>query len=687
MRADALGLFWQDEPATGKRGRNASRFIPPTPDTGWTVPEFLPDLSAARVISLDCETYDPELTDYTDDKGNKITGKGPGWARGVGHIVGISVGADGGGRWYFPMRHEVEPHLNMDPEVVLAWAREQLGRPHQPKVGANIIYDVGWLRQEGVRVRGILYDVQHAEALLDERAKVGLDILGKKYLGLGKESSELYKWCSRAYGGPVDGRQRKNIYRTSPRLTGPYATADADIPLHVIERQWPELQRQGLLDLFHMECRLTPLLVDMRFAGVHVHIPRAEELHATLLKRAREANDKLDSVAGMHVDVNSSDSLVRAFDKLGIAYPRTPPSAKHPTGQPSFQKDYLERLDHPAGAVIREVRKLEKLAGTFVQSYILNAHRNGMVYGQFHNMRSDDGGTRSGRFSGSTPNLQNLPSRDEELAPLVRGLFIPDDGHKQWRRYDYSQIEYRFLIHFAVGPGSDEVRAHFNAHPDTDYHEMTLDMVAPVAGWDISTPKLRKVNRKPIKNINFGLIYGMGVDKLSGDLGLTKAAGRKLFKVYHTAVPFAGATMEWCVQEARRTGMVRTILNRASRFDLWEPAQWGSEDGALPYDLAVAKWGQGIERAYTHKALNRKLQGSAADLMKMAMLLCYEQGVFDVTGVPRLTVHDELDFSDTGAPGTEEAFGYMQHVMESAIPLRIPVKAEMEVGPDWGHCE
>ena len=311
MRSDALGMFWEDIPVQKGRAAQGPRIAPPTPETGWLPPTFLPDLSAARVISLDCETWDPELTDYRDEKGNEVKGKGPGWARGVGHIVGISVGADGGGRWYFPIRHTVEPELNWDAELVLAWAREQLGRPHQPKVGANIIYDVGWLKQEGVEVRGLLYDVQSAEALLDERAEVNLETLGRKYLGLGKDSSLLYDWCARAYGGPATGVQRKNIWRTSPRLVGPYAESDADLPLHIIERQWPLLVRDGLLDLFHMECRLTPLLVAMRFAGVRVHIPRAEELYDTLTARIVQAQLHLDSVAGVHVDVNSAETLVR----------------------------------------------------------------------------------------------------------------------------------------------------------------------------------------------------------------------------------------------------------------------------------------------------------------------------------------------------------------------------------------
>jgi DNA polymerase-1 len=578
------------------------------------------------------------------------------------------------------MRHEVEPQYNFEPEKVLAWARTELTRAHQPKVGANIIYDVGWLREEKVYVKGVLYDVQHAEALLDERSRVSLEILAQKYLNEGKDSSAMYQWQAQAYGGSPTSDQRKNIYRTPARLVGPYAESDADLPLRLINKQWPLLSREGLLDLFEMECRLTPLLIDMRFAGVRVHIERAEKLRGTLLIRAKEANNKLNELAGLEVNVNSAASIALAFDKLGIAYPRTS------AGAPSFERVFLESVEHPIGDAIREQRKLDKLGNTFVQNYILDAHINSRLFGQFHNMRSDEGGTRSGRFSGSNPNLQNVPSRDEELAPLIRGLFIPDEGHKQWRRYDYSQIEYRFLIHFAVGPGSDKVRQNFIAHPETDYHDMTLDLVAPFAGWDITTKEQRKHRRKPLKTINFGLVFGMGVPKLTRSLGLTPQEGKKLFKAYHAAVPFADATMEYCAQEAMRTGVVRTILGRASRFDLWNAADWDDRGIALPYEAARAKYGLNIERANLHKALNRKLQGSAADLMKKAMLICYESGIFSATGVPRLTVHDELGFSDSGAPGTEEAFAAMHNVMENAIPLKIPVKAEMEVGPDWGHC-
>lgn len=658
MRVDSIGMFWEDV-ASGGRGAKAIRVMPPIPETGWLPPTYLPDLSRAKVISIDCETKDPELLEH-----------GPGWARGKGHIVGVSVGADGGGRWYFPIRHEVEPEHNWPPEMVLAWLRDTLANPAQPKVGANLMYDVGWLRHEGVTVVGELVDVQYAEALLDERAEVALEVLAQKYLGEGKESSLLYRWCADFYGGKPNGAQRANIYRSPPRLVGPYAESDADLPLRVAIAMYPHLVREGMMELFRMECDLIPMLIDMRFAGVTVNIPRAEELRDTLAAREKIEEAKLSSLVGFRVDINSADTLAKAFDKVGLGYNKT---AK---GKPSFTKDFLKSVQHPVADHIREIRKLSKLRGTFVESYILNSHVNGRVFGQFHPLRGDEGGTRSGRFSSSTPNLQNLPSRDDELAPLVRGLFIPDPGHQQWRKYDYSQIEYRFLAHFAVGPMSDEIRAIFNADPDTDYHVMTQELVHRQTG--------QLLDRKPIKNINFGLIYGMGVDKLAGGLGLSVKAGKELFAAYHKGAPFAKATMEACSEEARDTGIISTILGRKSRFDLWEPQGWGSEGIALPYEQAILKYGQ-IRRAYTHKALNRRLQGSAADMMKMAMWRCYKDGVFNETGIPRLTVHDELDFSDPG--GKDAAFREMKHILENAMPLRIPIKADCDIGPDWGHVE
>jgi len=658
---DMINDLWVDVSQGVKKAKKTKeRVMPPIPDTGWVAPKFLPDLSSAKVISIDCETKDPYLLE-----------KGPGWARGEGHIVGVSIGTDDGYRGYFPLRHEVEPEDNWPPEVVLNWLKTTLSDHRVPKVGANLLYDLGWLRQEGVEVAGELVDVQYAEALLDESAKVSLETLAQKYLGEGKDSLLLYQWCADFYGGAVNDKQRANIYRCPARMVGPYAESDADLPLRLAKEMYPLLKKEGLFDLFTMECDLIRLLLDMRFAGVTVDIPAAERLREMLLTREKAVAAELRCMTGFDVDINAAASLAKAFDQFGLPYNFT-----ELTEKPSFTKPFLKGVEHPIGDKINEIRNLAKLRGTFVESYILESHINGKVYGQFHPLRSDAGGTRSGRYSSSTPNLQNLPSRDDELAPMVRGIFIPDYGHQQWRKYDYSQIEYRFLAHYASGASSDDVRALYNSNPNTDYHEMVRQLIFQKTG--------KLLDRKHTKTINFGLIYGMGIAKLATSLQLTSAEGKALSKSYHEGAPFVQHTMNAASREAAETGTILTILGRKSRYDLWEPS--GREKGdALPYAEAYDLYQGDIKRAYTYRALNRKLQGSAADMLKVAMHRCYKEGVFDATGVPRLTVHDELDFSDEG--GRDEAFKEMQHIMETAIPLRVPIKADCDIGPNWGHLK
>ncbi len=657
MRSDAIGMFWEDLPA--ERGKNRiAAVMPEIPETGWLPPKMLPNLSGAKVLSIDTETYDPDLIE-----------KGPGWARGVGHMVGVSI-SDGIGKWYFPIRHEIEPGDNWEPEIVINWLKRTLSNPKQPKVGANITYDVGWLRQEGIIVKGPLFDVQFAEALLDESAQVNLETLGQKYLGLGKESELLYQWCSDYYGGAVNGRQRKNIYRTPPRLTGHYAEEDAALPLAILGKQWPLLKAQGLLPVFEMECELIYLMLDMRFTGVQVDIPAAEKLSIELMGMSEDFGKELTRQSGFKVNVNSPAHLARVFDDVGLKYGKTK------KGNPSFTKDFLNAVNHPVANLIREIRKVDKLKGTFVDSYILDSHIDGRVYCQFHQLRGDEGGTRSGRFSSSTPNLQNIPSRDPVLAPMIRGLFIPDPGHKYWRKYDYSQIEYRCLAHDAVGPAGNALRQVFLDDPNADYHNVTQDLVETETG--IVLP------RKAIKNINFGLIYGMGVDTLAKGLGLSKKEGKHLFGAYHKGAPYAQATMDYYSDMALQSGEVSTILGRKSRFNLWEPVRWSRDVFPLPYEQALNKWGR-IQRSHSHKALNRRLQGSAADLMKKAIHKCYYDGVYDDIGIPKLLVHDEANHSDPG--GKDEGFKEMMHILETAVKMNIPIKCDYERGPDWGHVE
>lgn len=674
MRDDSIGLFWQDIPIeTGRRVVN--RIMPDIPETGWKAPREFPRLDGCPWLSFDLETKDPNLLTH-----------GPGWARGDGHIVGVSIAAPGA-RWYFPVRHEVKPEENLDPANVFPWLRhtfQQHGK--KPVIGANLLYDIGWAGEEGIEVNGPCYDVQFAEALLTEAAKVRLDELGKKYLGEGKETNLLYQWSCDYYGGKPTERQRTNIYRCPPSLVGPYAEEDAELPAQILPIQWQTLAREGLLDLYELETKLIPILIKMRRAGVTVDIGRAEYARDAIAANVKELNARLKNMVGFEVNVDANESLQKAFKELRIDMPLDPE-----THRPSFTKDTLPLVEHPVAELILLIRKRDKVRSTFIESAILEKHVKGKLHCQFHPLRSDEGGARSGRFAGSHPNLQQVPSRDEELAALVRELFVPDMGHPRWRRYDYQQIEYRFLAHFAVGQGSDALRQQYIDNPETDYHVNAQKLVADFTGQTIP--------RKPIKNFNFGMTFGMGRAKMLADIrrevmslgAASKFDADGLFDAYHEALPFTRATLEHYQRQALSCGYVTTILNRRSRFDLWEPDVRERRGGlnlerapALPYELALRTYGK-IKRAYGHKALNRVLQGSAADLMKRALVNLYESGVLEFVGVPRLTIHDELDFSDPLADENDPAWKFVKHTFENAIKLRIPVFADEETGPSWGR--
>lgn len=680
-RADAIGLFWEDLPpvkAGGKRGPRERGPMPIIPATGWRPPSEFPNLSAAKVIGFDVESYDPELTSA-----------GPGWGRGKSHLIGASLSVQDGTSWYFPFAHGFEngkqvlppeeAAMNMDYHQVMAFLRHSL-RDNRPKVGANLIYDVGALMAEGVQVGGRLYDVQFAEALLNsEVPKVDLDSLGERYLGRGKETSILYDWLASWCGGKAGERQRANLYLSPPSLAGPYAEGDSSLPIRILEHQWPLMKERGVLDLFDLECRLIPLLVRMRMKGAPVDVDYAERFFDELTEDLKKPAAVLRDLTGREVNPNAGESIKSAFVKLGIPVPMK--VNKKGEEKMSFAAPLLEEIKHPLVDAILEYRRIEKIKNTFVKGYILDKNVNGLVHCSFHPLKGADGGARSGRFSSSDPNLQNIPVRTA-IGKRVRRAFVARAG-RRWRKWDYSQIEYRMLAHHAVGEGSDELRAIYNADPDTDYHDVTIELIRKLTGIEL--------DRRPAKNINFGLIYGMSEAKLAGDLGLSGPKGKELFRNYHTAAPFARATMEEAANEIHRTGHVTTILGRKSDFSKWGKKGFGDEARmALDYEEACRKWGPyNIERAHIHKGLNRKLQGGAADVMKKAMVDAYEAGLFeeDACGMPSLTVHDELDFEDATDPD-DKVWDEFVRVMESSMPqLRVPVRIDGSVGANWGDAD
>lgn len=642
VRFDNVGMWWEDyEPPKSARGSNDRRArTVPVPDTKWTPPRDFPNLANVKRIGFDTETRDENLIE-----------RGPGFLRKDAHVVGVTV-ATTDAAWYFPIRHEYESQrsLNMDPAKVFAFVDDVFSRDISI-VGANLMYDLEAMRAEGVRhPRGVLHDVQFAEPLIDEEARsYALETLGRKYLGEGKTSSQLYDWCAASFGGEANGKQRKNLWRSPPTLVGPYAESDGILPLRILAKQARVLQDEELWELYKLECRLIPLLLDMRFRGVRVDVAKAEQVLAWLRAEARKAQDEIP-----HVDVWAPESLEAAFTKAGVELARTE------AGNPSFRKEWLEACPHPLAKAILRVRMYEKAANPFVESYLLGNQIDGRVHCQFNPLRSDDYGTVSGRFSSSNPNLQNIPSRDKVLGPMLRGLFIPEEGCL-WRRGDYSQIEYRMLAHYAVGKSPTEkasaamIRRRFRDDPKTDFHEMTQDIV--LAETSIT------LDRKPAKNLNFGLVYGMAEEKTTRSLGVSAELGKRLYDAYHEAMPCVRYTYKSAERLAKRRGFIRTILGRRRRY--------ARKDAAF------------------FTALNACLQGSAADVMKKAMVDCYEAGLFaeDACGIPHLTVHDELDWSEQRTERAQKAFIECERVMTTGIEhIKVPLMVEMSTGANWGDC-
>jgi DNA polymerase I-like protein with 3'-5' exonuclease and polymerase domains len=292
----------------------------------------------------------------------------------------------------------------------------------------------------------------------------------------------------------------------------------------------------------------------------------------------------------------------------------------------------------------------------------------------------------------STPNLQNIPSRSK-LGKKVRECFVPDVGHIKWRKFDFSQIHYRLLAHYAVdrGDGSAEaLRERYRNDKTTDYHMDVYRNVAPLMGWSLTDEEEIKLKRRPIKNVNFGLLYGQSEKSLAYKSGMSEAQAKDFFKSYHAGAPYVKATMEEIGKEVQQYGYVTTLLGRRIRFNYWEPIRrdFDNPEMPLPYELAIRKWGAGIRRAYEYRGVNYKFQGSEPDIMKSAMRACWQSGVYDVTGVPSITVHDETDHSvidDT--PRMREAYDFIKHTMENTIKLRIPIFADENNGPNWGKSD
>ena len=604
--------------------------------TEWAKPEEFPDLRQADTIAIDLETHDPDL---------KTLGSGA--VIGRGKVVGIAVAVDGYSG-YFPFDHEGGG--NLEKNKVIQWFKDICQCPAD-KVFHNAMYDVSWIRAMGIKINGNIYDTMIAASLVNEnRFRFDLGSLGWDYVGRGKNETELIN-AAKEWG--VD--PKADMWKLPSMYVGNYAERDAELTLALWKVMQKELSDQDLGSIFELETDLFPCLVDMRFLGVRVDVERAHSLKSKLSEEEKQLLLKVKKETGEDVQIWAARSIAKAFDKLNLPYERT-----EKTQAPSFTKNFLSSHSHPLAKCIAKAREINKAHTTFIDTIIKHEH-NGRIHANINQIRSDNGGTVTGRFSYSNPNLQQIPARNKDLGPLIRSLFIPESGCK-WGCFDYSQQEPRLVVHYA---SLDQDTSAFNVKES--YLNLDADFHTIVA-------KMADISRDQAKTINLGLFYGMGKAKLQAELGVSKEKAEELFAIYHGRVPFVKNLMKSVSNRAQQRGQIRTLLGRLCRFHLWEPNQFGMHK-ALPFEQAVQEHGPGIRRAYTYKALNKLIQGSAADMTKKSMLDLYKEGI-----VAHIQIHDELDLSVE----SEEKAKKIIEIMENAVKLEVPNKVDYESGENWG---
>ncbi len=586
---------------------------------------IFPDLSRYDRIALDTETT------------------------GLGHkdkAVSIGLALPDGQKFYYAFGHP--DGNNCSVQQVRDWAKKEF-RPDLLTIFINAVYDMRMMQNVQIPLPNIPEDIGIIAALLNEHEQnYTLEGLCERHLGLHKNDQPLLDYLANKFGGKATRKtQAKNYHKAPGWLAGEYGGDDAELTMKFYDHSHRFLWDEGLMPVYVLESQLIPVLLRMYNAGVKVDVAKARATQLKFRTEGERLKQEWDALVGPNVNTNSTQQLAKIFDRFNIPYGWTEPSSRFPNGQASITADILETIEHPIGMMLRKMRQLEHYDSTFIENYLIQNLQDGdFIHPQFHQVKGAWGGTVTGRFSSAGGlNAQNVPSRDEELAPMIRGMFIPMSKDHQWLKVDESQIEYRFFAHYAGG----QLRRAYIENPYIDFHEM----VAAMTG----------LKRKAAKNINFGILYGMGVEKTARKLGISVEDAQLLLDQYDQRVP-----------EARR--LYRGAMNRGNQRGYI--ITWGGRKNRFRYVGERRKKYIG-----THTALNKLLQGSAADLIKRAML-DVDQEIDWQSEVMHLTVHDELDLSVLKGKAGRASALKVKAIMES-YELTVPLLAEAELGPDWGH--
>ena len=650
-------------------------------------PEDL-NLKDIDTVAIDIETYDPNLKT-----------KGLGAIRKDGFICGIAVATEND-LAYFPLRHS---DTDIDYERINKIWQVLNDRIFQnekiTKVFHNAMYDVCWIRAvTGKMIKGRIVDTMIAASVIDEnRFKYSLDALSKDYLNEEKYKYDLQQKTLEWSGGTVKDPMT-NMHKLPASIVKEYAKQDVNLTYKLwklFNKKIDEVlytkddgEQKTCRQIFELETKLFLCLVDMKFKGVRIDVAKAVRFGQHLKKRRDQIIKAIESITTIKVDIWAAASIKKLLDHLCIKDYKVTPKSK----MPQLPKNYLRTHNNKCLRMIAKAREYDKAVNTFIDGLLEYVHED-RIHADINQIRSDTGGTVTGRFSMSNPNLQQIPAKGY-IGAKMRELFIPEEGCK-WGSFDYSQQEPRIVVHYAIKlglPGTESLKDEFDKD-DADFHQIVADMA--------------NISRKQAKTINLGLFYGMGKIKLQRELGLDQRQAKELFNEYHGRVPFVRQLSQELIAFAKENKLLFTLYDRFCRFDKWETTnkEWNPEinrfnevplytkEQAMEAFKAEmldkykenkidANYMDYFERyytpAFTYKALNRLIQGSAADMTKKAMVDLHEKGI-----IPHIQIHDELCISINN----EYTANIIQNIMETTIPLEISNKVNCKTGKNWGSIK
>lgn len=540
-------------------------------------------------------------------------------------------------------------------------------------VNHNVKFDANFLMNEGIMVPHDNIECTSVRAALinEWEHSFSLDALADKYLN--EKKVDIYPELATLFGGqPTRAAQIGNLHRAPESMAAKYATQDAVLAIKLWRWQEIEIKRQGLEQVWALEKKITPILVQMERHGVRVDEQRARDSMADVAVKVDKAQLALDKLAGKPINANSpkqmqamlgvkkaSSSGPKGFEwrtDSGFLLPMTDADG------PSIGKETLIILAEQGDTRAAQVLTLRKMikANSFLKDHILGHAVNGRVYPNYNQTRGDnDLGTGTGRFSINDPALQQIPSRDVDIAEIARSCFLPEVGH-EWCCADWEQMEFRMFAHYTKDPTIMEA---YKNDPATDYHQIVSDITG-------IPRKPRFAGDANAKQINLGLVFGMGEGKMAHEMGMDYTVrygsdGREwfnsgpqakaIFDTYHSSIPGVRKLLDQASSIAKSRGYVQTIMGRHLRFP----------------------------RGATYKAGGLVFQGSSADCMKQKMVELWP--VCQKEGMPMLlTVHDELDFSmGESARQMPIVKEILEEFDRGPIKLRIPIRSSVDVGPNW----